>query len=339
MSEDNTSAPAPIETTGEPAPAAPSGGGDVDSALRALAASKGLEYGGEPAVGPADVPDPDEAPPPAAAAAKPAVAAKDVPLDKYARMEAKAREHEAAARASAQRLAELEQQRSEEENAWKADPIAALHRRGLSTTDLNKRALDLGEPKPDAPAEALPAWAQELKRKNDELESWRTQEMQARQQNAQQQQVAAQTNILKEHLGKFEEFALVNEMGAHDAVYKRITQHLAGGRFEDDEQAATVIAAIAREEETRLQAQFREYIGKPKVRAFLERELKGKQIEAKPSPARTPGPTRVGNDARPANGATPAQRTALRPEPDEGWSRDDAMKRALEEASALSRAG
>lgn len=343
MSED-IQAPA-VEASDQPAPSA-TDSGSVDSALRALAASKGFAYGGEEQAAPVDVPDPDEAkatPEPAAAAPetpKP-VAAKEVPLEKYARIEAKAREAEAKARAAEQRAAEAERRLQEEEEAWKADPLVALHRRGLSTLDLNKRALDLGEPAKEAPkAEELPAWAAELKRQNDELIKWREQQVQREQQTAQRQAVQAQVDVLKNHLGKFDEFSLVNDLGEHEEVLRRVSAHLAGGRFEDDEQAATVIAAIAREREAELQAQYREVLGKPKLRAFLERELRGAQSEETPARRDSQGNRGVRNNARPAL-SEPAQRTQqLRPAADEReWSREEAMRRALDEVRPLTRAG
>lgn len=342
MSEETTQTnTADVPTTAEQPSGAPDTGG-VEGALRALAESKGFAYGGDdPATdAPSDAPDPDEAKPtPAPAAVEPPKATpKEVPLEKYARIEAKAREAEANARAAEQRAIAAEQRLQEEEAAWKADPLAALHRKGLSTTDLNKRALDLGEPKPDAPAEELPAWAQELKRQNDELSQWRNTQIQREQQAAQQQAVAGQVEILRNHLSKFDEFSLVNDLGEHEEVLKRVSKHLAGGRFEDEEQAATVIAAIARERETELQNKYRAELARPKLRAFLERELKNAQSEENPRPARTPGQRGLSNTARPASEA-PAPRNTLRPDPEEtGWSRESAMQRALEEARPLTRA-
>lgn len=321
--------------------------GSVESALRALASSKGLSYGGEESdSAPVDVPPeggddgPAETPAPAPAAAAPEAPKpppKEVPLEKYARIEAKAREAEAKLRAAEQKAAELERRVQEDEVAWKQDPLGALHRKGLSTTDLNKRALDLGEPKPDAPAEELPAWAQELKRQNEELSQWRADQMKAQQQVAYQQAREREVGIIRDHLGKFDEFSLVNELGEHEEVLTRISKHLAGGRFEDDEQAATVIAAIARERETELQNKYRADLAKPKLRAFLERELRGTQSEETPRPARTPGQRGPSNTARPASADAP--RNALRPAPEEsGWSRDEAFARALDEARPLMRA-
>jgi hypothetical protein len=338
-----------IETQSAPEVAEQSSGGapdsgSVDSALRALAASKGFAYGGEEPQALVDTPDPDEAkatPEPVVPDAPKSVAAKEVPLEKYARIEAKAREAEAKARAAEQRAAEAERRWQEEEAAWKADPLVALHRRGLSTIDLNKRALDLGEPAKEAPkAEELPAWAAELKRQNDELIKWREQQVQREQQTAQQQAVQAQVDILKCHLGKFDEFSLVNDLGEHGEVLRRVSAHLAGGRFEDDEQAATVIAAIAREREAELQAQYREALAKPKLRAFLERELRGSQSEESPARRDSQGNRGARNPARAALSNEPAQqRTQLRPPADEReWSREDAMRRALEEVRPLTRA-
>lgn len=346
MSEEQTQS---TSTADSSEPAAP----DFMGAIRELGASKGIAFPGDPA--PAE-PGKDEQAPDEAAAAEPvegepaeptedkaAADKKAAPdpkslMDKVARKDADLQRERAARRELEQRMQRLEQEREEEARAWREDPLGALHRKGLTQAQLNERYLNLDpkdEAKPKADTSNLPPEVQQALKRLEALEQKSQASEQELQQARLEQHKTQQVDMLKDHLSKFDEYELLNDMGAHGAVYESVLQHLAGGRFEDDEHAASVISVLAQREENRLREELRGHLGKPKVRAFLERELRGVKSESRPARREPQGAPLPSNPVRSQLSSDLQQERTLRPPPSESWNPDDAWRRTLQEAEQI----
>lgn len=341
-------------------------GDAIDPALASFMASKGVQPPGwkPPPVQlmdgnapdmPQGMPQADASPPetspeapkqePPPAAKKPEPDAKSL-MAKYAAKDAAFQQERAARARIEQELQQLRAAQEEEARMWDQDPLAALHRRKLTTRELNQRALELGE-KPVADSADKPQGKtadpviSALEQRLAEIER-RDQENQRRlQQYEQEKAVQHQVDVLKNHLGSIEDFPLLNDLGEHRTVYDAVVQHLAGGQFADDEEAAAVISNIAHQHEARLQARLREQLGKPKFRAFLERELRGAQKEASPARQVNQGEPRASNPARSAfNPDSALTRSSVPPTNlSQAWDRDAAWRQTMEEASKLALPG
>lgn len=332
----------------------------IQAALEGLASARGFNLAdGSPSHGPStDPPEvvegqrstesdtPDAASQPAdnaPAAEKPPEKTEDKPqgeralYDRIARMDAAIQKERAERRRLEQEARELRSRLEEDDQAWKRNPLEAVHRRGLSLEQLNRRHLELGEepPKDDAKNANLPPEVQAALAELDSLKQWREQSQRQLQEYQAQQETQRQVEILRNHLQGFgDEYALINDLGEHESVLRKITDHLAGGRFDDEEHAATVIAAIAKQEETRLQAQLRQYLGKPKVRAFIERELRGAKESERPARRESQGEPRLRAVAQPQLSSDLGRERAKFANDVERFDRDEALRAAIEEAKA-----
>lgn len=343
MSDEQTSNSSTADSS---EPAAP----DFMGAIRELGASKGIAFPGDPAPAEGDA-STHEAPAEAAPDGEPAQTAEEPPaekkpaqpdakalMDRVARKDADLQRERAARRDLEQRMQRMEQEREEEARAWRDDPLGAMHRRGYTQAQLNERYLNL-EPKDEAKGKpdtsGLPPEVQQALQRLEALEQKSQASEQELQQARLQQHKAQQVDMLKDHLSKFDDYELLNDMGAHGAVYEAVLQHLAGGRFEDDEHAASVISVLAQREENRLREELRGHLGKPKVRAFLERELRGVKSESRPARREPQGEPLPSNPARSQLSSDLQQERALRPPPSERWDADDAWRRTLQEAEQI----
>lgn len=330
--------------------------GGAFAAVQQLAASRGLAMrdAAPPATPPAREPDqappddaagdtdpapapkepPDPADKPKEAAAKSAGEQERLWLDRMAKKDAQVHQERTRARELEQRLQAIEQQRQQEEQGWRTDPLGQLHSKGLTQAQLNERYLLGGGEKGKDEQPKAAALPPEVAREFEELKQFRKELLQREQQREQQQQRASRIDMLRKHLEPVDDFKMVSEMGIFDGILEDLERHTSGGRFDDPEEAALIINRFAHERQTAFQTEIRGMLGKPSIRAFIERELRGAQTSETPRaahqeskgqpPPRTPARSRLGSDL--------ALERTYRPPADERWNKDEAMRRALLEA-------
>lgn len=277
-----------------------------------------IAQGEASAEGAADAPDAPadgDAPadtPPAPAAAKPEEQPEDS-REMMRRLAAKDAKYQAARNEIAQLRQQMQQYAAVFED-MRANPLQGLHKHfGLTTTDLNKRALDLDAPgeKPAGDAE-MPSWAKQLQQQNQEM-ARQLQQYQEREQQAQQQQ-ARQSEVQKVQtfLGQTPDaFPVISDLGRADLVYERVLAHVGQhGKFESDREAAEVVTHYAQQVEQQLRSELLGYAAKPAVKQWLLREL-GAKNEAKPArqEIRAPNGSRIGAAPAVPNGLTTQRAT------------------------------